>query len=599
MIRRTKHRLAAIAMMMSFIVFTAFDSRSQDKKAGDLKIEPYVFEAAGEKVNAELGRLIVRENRKDPNSSLIELAFVRFKSTATNPGPPIVYLAGGPGGSGIGTARGTRFPLFMAMREVADVIAFDQRATGLSRPSLECTESLGYPLDKPGDPKQLVLLYQERARACVQRLKEKGIDVSAYNTNENADDLEDLRKALGAQKISLWSISYGTHLAFATIRRHENSIHRVILAGVEGPSHTWKLPTNIQQNLEKINQLVRSDPQISDKVPNLIGLMKTVFDRLDTSPIRVDVTDPRSRQIVAVTLGRFDVQQATASVIGNSEVVGLPALYYALSNGNTNHSFVRTIARNVGRTRQGNIGSAMPPAMDCASGADMARLRRIESEAKNTVLGSAIDFPFPGVCAGFGNIDLGPSFRSPLRTKVPALFISGTLDARTPVSNAEEVRRGFAVSKHLIIDGAVHSDPLFLSSPSIKEVMLQFMKDQPLSTTRVTASPLRFTPFLENKPTAKVEAWQGVLDTGSQKLRLVLRAQMGNAGKWVAELLSVDQDNTLVPIDTITLEDSKMIFRIESIGASYEGVIDDSRSEIVGQWRQSTNVGPLTWKRSN
>jgi pimeloyl-ACP methyl ester carboxylesterase len=57
---------------------------------------------------------------------LIELAFVRFKSTAKNPGPPIVYLAGGSGGSGIGAARGSRFPLFMALREIADVIAFDQ-----------------------------------------------------------------------------------------------------------------------------------------------------------------------------------------------------------------------------------------------------------------------------------------------------------------------------------------------------------------------------------------------------------------------------------------------------------------------------------------
>ncbi len=76
------------------------------QKSGILKIKPYSFETnTKEKVDAEFGTLFVPENRADPESNLIELAFVRFKSTAKNPGPPIVYLAGGPGGSGIGTAR--------------------------------------------------------------------------------------------------------------------------------------------------------------------------------------------------------------------------------------------------------------------------------------------------------------------------------------------------------------------------------------------------------------------------------------------------------------------------------------------------------------
>ena len=86
---------------------------SQDERAL-LRLEPYVFEAGGgTKVDAELGHLKVRENRSRKDSRTIELAFVRFKSTAKEPRPPIIYLAGGPGGSGIAAARGPRFPLFM------------------------------------------------------------------------------------------------------------------------------------------------------------------------------------------------------------------------------------------------------------------------------------------------------------------------------------------------------------------------------------------------------------------------------------------------------------------------------------------------------
>src|SRR5215210_98310 len=123
-------------------------SVAAQRKAGDLTIKPYVFEnQKGEKVDAEFGTLVVPENRRDPQSNLIELAFVRFKSTSRTPGAPIVYLAGGPGGSGIGTATGSRFPLFMAMREVGDVVAFDQRGTGYSKPNLGCYERWDLPLD--------------------------------------------------------------------------------------------------------------------------------------------------------------------------------------------------------------------------------------------------------------------------------------------------------------------------------------------------------------------------------------------------------------------------------------------------------------------
>src|SRR4030095_12867830 len=115
---------------------------AQAPKAGEVKLEPYVFEAANQqKVDAELGHLFVPENRRNPNGRLIELAFVRFRSTASNPGPPVVYLAGGPGGSGVAAARGSRFPLFFAMRQIRDVIAIDQRGTGLSKPNLNCQES--------------------------------------------------------------------------------------------------------------------------------------------------------------------------------------------------------------------------------------------------------------------------------------------------------------------------------------------------------------------------------------------------------------------------------------------------------------------------
>ena len=135
-------------VLLILLLISADIDLAHNRKPALLKIKPYTFENdKKEKVDAEFGTLLVPENRSNPESNLIELAFVRFKSTAKNPGPPIVYLAGGPGGSGIGTAKGSRFPLFMALREIADVIAFDQRGTGYSKPNLGCFDRLALPLD--------------------------------------------------------------------------------------------------------------------------------------------------------------------------------------------------------------------------------------------------------------------------------------------------------------------------------------------------------------------------------------------------------------------------------------------------------------------
>ncbi|MGY1424807.1 alpha/beta hydrolase [Lysobacter sp. A289] len=58
-------------------------------------------------------------------------------------------------------------------------------------------------------------------------------------------------------------------------------------------------------------------------------------------------------------------------------------------------------------------------------------------------------------------IDLGEAFRAPLQSDVPALFISGTLDGRTPPGNAKALMPGFSDAAHLLVHGASHDDELW------------------------------------------------------------------------------------------------------------------------------------------
>ena len=88
--------------------------------------------------------------------------------------------------------------------------------------------------------------------------------------------------------------------------------------------------------------------------------------------------------------------------------------------------------------------------VDCASGASAERLTRIEREAITTLLGNAINMPKFDLCDFLGVVDLGDEFRADLQTDVPVMLVSGSLDPRTPVSNAEQVLIGLVKGDHLI-----------------------------------------------------------------------------------------------------------------------------------------------------
>lgn len=475
---------AALAPLILLALVTATgEAAAQERPAAEL--DPYLFETSdGDSVRAELGRMRVPLNRREGGGDSLTLAFVRFPATVPEPGPPIVYLAGGPGGSGTSTARGSRFPLFMAFRRFGDVIAFDQRGTGMSEgPSPErCDVVREYPVSHPLYAAHLRELSLGVARECGQRWREAGVDLSAYDTEESADDVAALAASLGHERIRLWGISYGTHLGLATIRRHPDLVERAILAGVEGPDHTVKLPSYWTRQLESLAGLIARDSVASREFPDLTALVDTVLRGLEREPAPVEFIAAHRRDTVRSLVSRFEVETETIDRLRDpGTMVTVPHLYRRMAAGD--FSVVADPSRTVGGL------AAMPEAMDAASGISDERLFRFLREDESHLLGGGDDLTNAYMAEALGVPDLGRSFREPVRSEIPVLFISGTLDGRTPPANAEEVLEGFPSGRHLVIENAGHSDPLFLSSPRIREVMEAFLADEPLPTLRIRVAP--------------------------------------------------------------------------------------------------------------
>jgi hypothetical protein len=82
-----------------------------------------------------------------------------------------------------------------------------------------------------------------------------------------------------------------------------------------------------------------------------------------------------------------------------------------------------------------------------------------------------------------------------VRSEVPALFIVGTLDGRTPPGNAAAVARGFAHSVQIVVEGAGHGNDLLLSSPGIRDAITAFLRDGTVKPARIELRPFRFDPI--------------------------------------------------------------------------------------------------------
>lgn len=431
---------------------------------------PFRFKGwRGQETDAVRGVFEVPEDRRDPRSRRIPLSYVRFPSTAARPGPPIVYLAGGPGGTGSGAAMGPRFPIFQALREVADVIAFDQRGTGALNAVPPHPPRAGAPpaLTRDG----LTTYFRQAMREAWDGWTRQGVAIGGYNTEQSADDVEDLRRHLGVEVIDLWGISYGSHLALSVLKRHGDRVRRVALASLEGQDQTVKRPGRIDDYLRQADALLAADHAARTAVPDLPALMRRVHERLEADP--VSMTSKLGEAAVEIRVGGFAVQMLAGGMIANPQSLAmLPALYLALEAGR-----VEVLTRFLGDMTGQLTVTGMPEAMDLASGISAARLALVEREARTAVLGDALNFPMPHLLGAVPGVDLGEAFRAPIRIDQPALLVAGTLDGRTPLAEQAEVAAQFRNRSRILVENAGHN--VFEAHPDVTPALARFFRGDP------------------------------------------------------------------------------------------------------------------------
>lgn len=463
--------ISALAGMLAL----APSARTQEP---EIRWEPYIGQAAdGSALEGKLGRIRVPERHGAVDGPTIELAFVLYESDAPEPGPPIVFLAGGPGAPGVELCAEAATDPRLRLLDHGDVIGIDQRGTGLSMPNLEEGPDFSYelPLDRAATRDEVAAAHAEAVARCCAYWAEQGVDLAAYNTLESADDVDLVRRALG----------------LALLRRHSAHVARAVLMKVEGPDDTWKLPSNVQRSLARLSELVAADPALNEHLPDFLGAVRGLLAQLAKEP--VTITTDRFGEPLTIAIGPHDLQCVIASALGHTNtLVTLPAAVHMATQGEWRHLLGFVLA-----SRRASVGSAMSLAMDCASGASPARRARIERERKDpaNLLADAIDAPnWLAMCAACPDPELGDAFRAPFECDVPVLFVSGDLDARTPPENVEALLPGFSEHAHLLVRNTGH-DPRELESPDYCARVHAFLRGAAVESTTIALPPLEFRPL--------------------------------------------------------------------------------------------------------
>ncbi|AYN38550.1 alpha/beta hydrolase [Streptomyces dangxiongensis] len=196
----------------------------------------------GDHPRLQCASLKVPLDHADPSGRQLTLALSRVPHTAKTSQGPLLVNPGGPGGSGLTLAGFVASALPAKVASRYDVIGFDPRGVGAGDPALTCAPghfAAVRPDTVPATP-ALERANLERARSFAAACGRTHADVLPYiDTVNTVRDLDSVRQALGAPRISYFGYSYGTYLGAVYAKLYPRRVHRLVLDSIVDPTGVW------------------------------------------------------------------------------------------------------------------------------------------------------------------------------------------------------------------------------------------------------------------------------------------------------------------------------------------------------------------------
>lgn len=450
----------------AFLIAAAFSAPACAVEPKPVRPHPCKVERVRGKVLC--ATLPVWENRETRKGRKIPMNVVILPALGSKKLPdPIFFFAGGPG-QGAATTAGA-WAAVTEFREGRDVVLIDQRGTGKSN-GLDCNMS-----GEPSDVARLASEFLDKAEVEKCRAKlEKHADLTQYNTEYSADDVEEVRAWLGYGKINLFGGSYGTTSAQVYLRRHPGSVRSVILNGLAPVDEPIPLHHAVagQRAVDLLFAECAADPACRAAFPNPGAELEAVMERVEKG-IEVEVLDPRTEKRVKVRPSRGVLADGIRVFLYAAEEDGrnsLPLRLHQAYQGD--YRPLVEAALDSRRSLERALAEGMWLSLTCTE--DIPRIDPdiVPRETAGTYLGDYRVRIQTEACKLWPRGKVSPSYWDLVRSDLPVLMISGERDPVTPPSFGERVARGFPNGLHLVEPHGAHG----ADGDCTNRIIVEFLK---------------------------------------------------------------------------------------------------------------------------
>lgn len=396
----------------------------------------------------------VYENREAQVGRKIMLNIVVYPALARSKEPdPIFIFAGGPGQAASDLIAALA-PQLSGLTSKRDVVFIDQRGTGKSN-LLACKLSGAIPSELTSEEASRAQMVKTVA-TCRDQLSQRA-DLTQYGSTTAMDDYNEVRAALGYEKINLWGSSYGTRTAQEYLRRYPEQVRSVILDGVMPPSVALSATFSRDAGaaLAAAFEACEAQPACRKNYPDLRQGFASLLDQLDKKPVRLNVQNQLANSARGVTLTRQSVTTRVFLMLYSPQRVALlPEVLKQATAGN----FAALLAATDDFIGAAEDKIAFGVRLSVACSEDIPRINAAARAAADKLYPFQSSFiqEFSNACVGWPKAKVPDDFYTPVLSNKPVLIFSGGLDPVTPPNFGAEVKTTFSNSVHLIAPNVGH-----------------------------------------------------------------------------------------------------------------------------------------------
>jgi pimeloyl-ACP methyl ester carboxylesterase len=404
----------------------------------------------------------------------------------------LAEITGGPGEAATGVAApavdGYFSARLLALHDDYDLIFMDDRGMGKSNP-FPCNFA---PVNDPAT--YLRYLYPPKLVADCRAQSARTHDISAYDTNDAVDDLDDIRAALGYDKIVLDGGSYGTFFSLVYLRRHAPHVESAVLDGVAPPGFQPLPgePLGAQTALADLFAKCRSDASCNARFPQFEQHFQALMHRFDAGPISVPVTNTATKRTQTVALSKEvfvdEFRHVLYSTFGASY-----APYVIERSYRKDYAPLGRMMQTVvlGFADDLNMGAYL--SYSCAEFMPFISPSALQYAKTHSFAGDLRIKAQQQACAAWNVPAMPASFNEPVHSQVPVLMILGSDDPATPAKFGQAALRYLPNARAILVAGGGHG----ADTPCTDKLVLEFVRTHSAKDLNLAqcSATLKLPPF--------------------------------------------------------------------------------------------------------